>query len=45
MSGETVKEVELEEGREHSGQNCWIIKFRGIDSAEEVTVTFLRGTN
>ncbi|XP_058731631.1 uncharacterized protein LOC131603351 [Vicia villosa] len=38
MSGETVKEVELEEGREHSGQNCWLIKFRGIDSAEEATM-------
>ncbi|KAI5384817.1 hypothetical protein KIW84_071706, partial [Lathyrus oleraceus] len=35
MGGETVKEVELEEGREHSGQNCWIIKFRGIDSVEK----------
>ncbi|CAI8618749.1 unnamed protein product [Vicia faba] len=38
MSGETVKEVELEKGREHSGQDCWIIRFRGIDSVEEAKV-------
>jgi len=36
MGGESVQEIELEEGREHSGQNCWILKFTGIDSAEEV---------
>nr|BAE71246.1 hypothetical protein [Trifolium pratense] len=35
MSEESVKEVELEEGREHSGKNCWILKFRGIESVEE----------
>lgn len=35
MGGESVQEIELEEGREHSGQNCWILKFTGIDSAEE----------
>jgi len=40
MGGESVQEIELEEGREHSGQNCWILKFTGIDSAEEVIIIF-----
>ncbi|GAU18774.1 hypothetical protein TSUD_80630 [Trifolium subterraneum] len=35
MSDESVTEVELEEGREHYGKNCWILKFRGIESVEE----------
>lgn len=38
MGGENVQEIELEEGREHSGQNCWILKFSGIDSAEEAKI-------
>lgn len=36
--GEMIQEVELEEGREHPGQKSWILKFRGIDTAEQVLV-------
>jgi hypothetical protein len=42
MSEEIVKEVELEEGREHSGKNCWILKFRGIESVEEVISNYFQ---
>ena len=36
--GEMIQEVELEEGREHPGQKSWILKFRDIDSVEQVLV-------
>lgn len=36
MGGETVRQVELEEGREHAGQNSWILRFRGINTVEQV---------
>ncbi|XP_004504243.1 uncharacterized protein [Cicer arietinum] len=35
MGGESVQQVELEEGREHIGKNCWILRFKGINSVEE----------
>lgn len=37
VSGEEmIQEVELEEGREHPGQKSWILKFRGVNSVEQV---------
>ncbi|RDX63807.1 rimM [Mucuna pruriens] len=35
LGGETIQEVELEEGREHHGLKSWILKFRGIDTVEQ----------
>ncbi|KAK7359155.1 hypothetical protein VNO77_01102 [Canavalia gladiata] len=35
LGGETIQQVVLEEGREHPGQKSWILKFRGIDTAEQ----------
>lgn len=32
---ETIREVELVEGRGHPGQKTWILKFGGIDTVEE----------
>ncbi|KAM4101115.1 hypothetical protein ACJW30_05G118900 [Castanea mollissima] len=34
-SGETVREVELVEGRGHAGQKSWILKLRGIDTVDQ----------
>lgn len=34
---EKIQEVELVEGRGHSGQKTWILKFGGIDTVEQVT--------
>lgn len=31
-----IQEVELVEGRGHPGQKSWILKFRGIDSVDQV---------
>lgn len=36
MGGQSIQEVELEEGREHPGLKSWILKFRGIDTVEQV---------
>lgn len=33
---ETIREVELVEGREHQGQKCWIVSFQEIDSVDKV---------
>lgn len=45
-SGETVREVELVEGRGHAGQKSWILKLRGIDTVDQVSfslaIFFLR---
>lgn len=35
---ETIREVELVEGRGHPGQKTWILKFGGIDTVEEVSL-------
>ncbi|KAL3020602.1 hypothetical protein AAZX31_05G153300 [Glycine max] len=35
LGGESVQEVELEEGREHPALKSWILKFRGIDTVEQ----------
>ncbi|TKY60101.1 Ribosome maturation factor RimM [Spatholobus suberectus] len=35
LGGETIQQVELEEGREHPGLKSWILKFRGIDTVEQ----------
>ncbi|RVW47359.1 Ribosome maturation factor RimM [Vitis vinifera] len=35
---ETIREVELVEGRGHPGQKTWILKFGGIDTVEELLV-------
>ncbi|XP_022140199.1 uncharacterized protein LOC111010926 [Momordica charantia] len=32
---EAIREVDLEEGREHPGRKSWILKFIGIDTAEQ----------
>ncbi|XP_023520284.1 uncharacterized protein LOC111783596 [Cucurbita pepo subsp. pepo] len=32
---EEIREVDLEEGREHPGRKSWILKFKGIDAAEQ----------
>ncbi|BAT73560.1 hypothetical protein LR48_Vigan01g038000 [Vigna angularis] len=35
LGGQSIQEVELEEGREHPGLKSWILKFRGIDTVEQ----------
>ncbi|XP_057746283.1 uncharacterized protein LOC130965541 isoform X2 [Arachis stenosperma] len=35
LSAETLREVELEEGREHPALKSWILKFKGIDSVDQ----------
>ncbi|XP_061362563.1 uncharacterized protein LOC133306282 [Gastrolobium bilobum] len=35
LGGETIQQVELEEGRGHPGQKIWLLKFRGIDTVEQ----------
>ncbi|KAL2343224.1 hypothetical protein Fmac_004509 [Flemingia macrophylla] len=35
FGGEAIKQVELEEGREHPGLKSWILKFRGIDTVDQ----------
>lgn len=44
LGRETIQEVELEEGRGHPGQKSWILKFRGIDTVDQVKASnvFLR---
>ncbi|XP_022715665.1 uncharacterized protein LOC111274909 isoform X2 [Durio zibethinus] len=34
---ETIKEVELVEGREHPGRKSWILRFSGIETMDEET--------
>jgi len=36
LGGQSIQEVELEEGREHHGLKSWILKFRGIETVEQV---------
>ena len=36
LGKETIKEVELVEGREHPGQKSWILSFSGIETVDEV---------
>lgn len=33
---EMIQEVELEEGRGHPGQKSWILKFKGINTVDQV---------
>ncbi|KAK7369188.1 hypothetical protein VNO80_11223 [Phaseolus coccineus] len=35
LGGQSIQEVELEEGREHPGLKSWILKFRGIETVEQ----------
>ncbi|KAK7399729.1 hypothetical protein VNO78_10918 [Psophocarpus tetragonolobus] len=35
LGGESIQQVELDEGREHPGLKSWILKFRGIDTVEQ----------
>ncbi|XP_015958092.1 uncharacterized protein LOC107482195 isoform X2 [Arachis duranensis] len=35
LNAETLREVELEEGREHPALKSWILKFKGIDSVDQ----------
>ncbi|XP_020208904.1 uncharacterized protein LOC109793843 [Cajanus cajan] len=35
LGGDTIQQVELEEGREHPGLKSWILKFRGIDTVDQ----------
>jgi hypothetical protein len=43
LGQEIVQEVELVEGRGHPGQKSWILRFRGIDTEDQVrfTITFV----
>ena len=36
LGKETIKEVELVEGREHPGQKSWILSFSGIETVDQV---------
>lgn len=33
---EEIREVDLENGREHPGRKSWILKFIGVDTADQV---------
>lgn len=35
LGGETIQEVELEQGRHHPAMQSWILKFKGIDTVEQ----------
>lgn len=37
LGRETIQEVKLIDGREHPGQNSWILTFEGIDTVEQVS--------
>lgn len=39
MGQDKIHEVELVEGRPHPAQKSWILKFRGLDDVDQVSVS------
>lgn len=39
MGQDKIDEVELVEGRPHPAQKSWILKFRGLDDVDQVSVS------
>jgi hypothetical protein len=38
LGEETVQEVELVEGKGHAGQKSWILRLKGIDTVDQVSI-------